>query len=71
MQPRAELSPARFPTGRVCPNSQKNFLGDLLGIGVTAEHSPRQSEHARKVPVDELPTGRLIAKRNTRYQFVI
>jgi hypothetical protein len=38
---------------------------------MATEHAPRQGKHTHEMPVDELPAGRLVTKRHTRYQFVV
>ena len=55
----------------MCPDSEKNLLGNFLGIGMAAEHAARQSKHTREMPVDKQPAGRLITQRHTRYQFIV
>jgi hypothetical protein len=55
----------------VFPDTEKNFLRDVLGLGVIAQHAPGKTHHTGEVTANEFGRGALVADADTAHQILV
>jgi hypothetical protein len=71
MHPRFELCLSGLPARGVLPDTEKDFLCDVLGFGCVAEHAPGEADHAGKVTANDLGRRAPVTSADTPNQFLV
>jgi hypothetical protein len=71
VHPRFKLGLAWLPRPGVLPDTEEDFLGDILGFSCIAQHPAGETDHSGEVTAHEFGRSTLVACADTPDQFLV